>query len=115
MPKTVQVLLVIVVVAFLWAVLASVDAGPAGLGAVLCTLSLLHVLTGEFTGSNKLVWLLVSLAGLLFAAAAIGSDMLLPPESTGRHPLYAMGTAVALILGAAYFVVGRRQRNPGAE
>lgn len=115
MPKTARTLLVIVAVAILWAVLASVDAGPAGLGVILSMLALLDVVTGKFTGNNKLVWLLVCLAGLLFAAAAIGSDMVLPPESTGRHPLYATGTAVALILGAAYFVVGRRQRNPGAE
>ena len=110
MPKTLKIVLIIVVIAIIWAMLASIDAGPAGFGVILSLLALLDVVTGEFKGNNKLVWLIVCLAGLSFAAVAIGSSVMMTPTASGKHPLYALGTAVALLLPLAYFLVGRGQK-----
>jgi hypothetical protein len=110
MPKTLKIVLVIVVIAIIWAMLASIDAGPAGFGVILSLLALLDVVTGEFKGNNKLAWLIVCLAGLTFAAVAIGSVMIMTPTASGKQPLYVLGTAVALLLPLAYFLVGRGQK-----
>lgn len=110
MPKSLRIVLVIVVVAILWGVLASINAGPAGFGVVLALLALLDVVTSEFRGNNKIVWLIVCMAGLLFAAVAIGSVMISTPDATGKQPLYVMATVVALILPVGYFLVGRGQK-----
>lgn len=110
MPKSLRIVLVIVVVAILWGTLASIDAGPAGFGVVLTLLALLDVVTSEFRGNNKVVWLVVCLAGLAFAAVAIGSVMISTPDATGKQPLYVMATAISLVLPVGYFLVGRGQK-----
>lgn len=111
MPKQVKLFVVIVFVAILWGVLASIDAGLAGFGVILSLLALLDVVAGEFEGNNKVIWLVVCLAGLAFAAAAIGSTMLATASPSSKHPLYVMGTAIALILPVAYFLVGKGQKT----
>lgn len=111
MPKSLKVILIVVVVAVIWGVLASIDAGPAGFGVILSLLALLEVVTSEFKGNNKIVWLIVSLAGLAFAAVAIASVMMIAQDASGKQPLYAMATAVALILPTTYFLLGRAQRT----
>lgn len=110
-----KIILVIVVIAIVWGMLASIDAGPAGFGTILSLLALLDVVTGEFKGNNKLVWLIVGLAGLFFAAVAIGSVMMMAPTASGKQPLYAMATVVALLLPIAYFLFGRGQKAAGKK
>jgi len=110
MPKTLKIILVIVVIAIVWGMLALIDAGPAGLGVILSLLALLDVVTGEFKGNNKLVWLIVCLAGLAFAAVAIGSVMMMTPTANGKQPLYVLATTVAILLPFAYYLVGRGQK-----
>lgn len=110
MPKPAKIIIVIVVVAAAWGVLASVDAGPAGFGVILSLLALLDVVTGEFTGNNKIIWLAVCLAGLVFAAAAIGGVMMATTAPSGKQPLYVMATAIAMVLPVAYFLVGKGQK-----
>lgn len=115
MPKPAKNLFLIVVVVVMWGLLASIDAGPAGFGVILSLLALFDVVTGEFSGNNKLTWLIVSLAGLAFAAAAIGSVMLQTPAAEGNKALYPLATAIALILPVAYFLFGRRQKVARTE
>lgn len=110
MPKPLKIILVVVAVAIVWGSLASIDAGPAGLGVVLSLLALLDVGVSEFKGNNKVIWLIVCLAALFFATIAIGSVMMVEPDATGKQPLYVMGTVVTLILPVIYFLVGRGQR-----
>jgi len=110
MPKALRVAFIVLIMATLWVALASIDAGPAGLGVILSLLALLDVVSGKFQKNNKMVWLVVSFMGLVFAAVAIGSTMMVAAGPSGKQPLYIMGTALALILPLAYILIGRGQK-----
>lgn len=110
MNKSVKTVLLVLGIAVLWGLLASIDAGILGFGVIVSVLALLDVVTGEFEGNNKLVWLVVILAALLFAVVGIGSELLRPADAQGDNPVRTLSTAIALILPVAYFIVGRRQK-----
>lgn len=110
MSKSVKAVLVIAGIVVLWGVLASVNAGIAGLGVVLSMLALLDIVSGEFTGNNKTVWLMVGIAALFVAIFGIASIHVRLSAEPGPNPLYALSTAVSIILSIAYFLIGRRQK-----
>lgn len=110
MHKSVKIVLLILAIASLWVILASIDAGLVGLGVVLSVLALLDIVTGEFSNNNKMVWLMIILAALIVAVIGIGIDFKGPTASPKDNPAYALSTVISLILPVAYFVIGRRQK-----
>ncbi|MBN1141689.1 MAG: hypothetical protein JXB25_07860 [Deltaproteobacteria bacterium] len=109
MNKTLRIVLAVLGIAALWVVLASINAGLLGFGVILPVLALLDIVTGEFAGGNKMVWLAVTLAALLFAVIGIGAGMFFPPSGWG-NPVWAVAAAISLVLPVVYFLIGRRQR-----
>lgn len=110
MSRSVKAILVIAGIVVLWGVLASINAGIIGLGVILSMLALLDIVSGEFTGSNKTVWLMVSMAALFVAVVGIASVYVLPSTGPGNYPVYALSAAVSIILIITYFLIGRRQK-----
>lgn len=87
MNKTLRTVLAVLGIAVLWVVLASINAGLLGFGVILPVVALLDIVTGEFAGGNKMVWLVVTLAALLFAVIGIGAGMFFPPLGVGKSCL----------------------------
>uniref|UniRef100_A0A831U0X2 Transmembrane protein n=1 Tax=Geobacter metallireducens TaxID=28232 RepID=A0A831U0X2_GEOME len=110
MNRSLKIVLLVLGVAVLWGVLAAINAGLIGLGVLLSVLALLEIATGEFRGNNRLVWLIIVLAALLFAFIGMGSVLAKSPEAPEGNPLYVLSAVISLLLPVTYFVVGRRQR-----
>lgn len=111
MTKAVKIILVILGVAVMWGVLASINAGVIGLGVILSVLAILDVATAEFKGSNKMVWLAIGLAALFLAVIGIGSLYAQFPTATGGNSIYSISALVSIFLPLAYFIFGRRQKT----
>lgn len=112
MNKPVKITLLILGIAALWGVLASINSGIIGLGVILSMLAVLDIATGEFSGGKKMVWLTISIAALLFAVIGIGSVYIIPTAAAGENPVRILSAVVSIILPMAYFLIGRRQRIP---
>lgn len=110
MNRSLRIVLLVLGIAALWGILASINAGLIGLGVVLSVLALLEIATVDFKGNNKLVWLIIVLAALLFAVIGIGSVLIKTPEAPDGNPVYVLSTVISLVLSVAYFVAGRRQQ-----
>ncbi|NLC70141.1 MAG: hypothetical protein GX751_02145 [Desulfuromonadaceae bacterium] len=108
--KTVWRVLLVLVLGALWMAMASINAGLLGFGAVLSVAALMDVVGGEFTAGNKVVWLVIALAALLFAVIGIGAKMVFPPSEEG-NPVWMLTTVICLVLPVLYFVIGRRQKR----
>lgn len=100
--------LVFIVVAILWGVLASLDAGVLGVGVILSVLAFLDIVTGEFKDNSKMVWLIVALFSLL--VGVIGIAFKESSVSAGDNPAYTLSAVFSLLLPLAYFTVGRKNR-----
>jgi hypothetical protein len=110
MNKAAKTLLVIVGVIVLWGVLAFINAGIAGLGVILAMLALLDIVTGNFAGSNKIVWLLIAMAGLFIAIIGIGIAGIRLDDASANAAIYTLCAVVSIILPILYFLIGRRQK-----
>jgi glucan phosphoethanolaminetransferase (alkaline phosphatase superfamily) len=110
MSKPVKIILLVLGIGIVWVVLASINAGSLGLGVVLSLLALVDIVTGEFTGSNKMVWLVVCLMALLFALAGIGSVYIKVFNETGTNPVHILALVLSIVLPMAYFFIGRGQK-----
>lgn len=106
-----RIVLLILGVAVLWGALASINAGLIGFGVILSVVALLDILGGKFRGTNKLTWLLVVLAALLFAVIGMGSQLIQPPTGGGENPVRLLTTIVSLLLPVAYFLIARKQKT----
>lgn len=110
MHKSLKIILSILGIAVIWVALASINAGILGLGFILAIVALLDVVRGEFTANNKMVWLMIILAALLFALIGIASDFIVPSTAPGHNPIRTVSTVIVFMLPAAYFLIGIRQK-----
>ncbi len=104
---------VVIVAVILWVILASMDAGLLGFGVVLSAVAFFDIVTGEFKGSSKLIWLVVILISFIIAVFGIAFKGPSASPSPGSNPAYMLATVISILLSVAYFLVGRKERLRG--
>lgn len=110
MKKTLPLVIVAVI---LWVVLALMDAGLLGFGVVLSAVAFFDIVTGEFKGNNKVIWLVVILISFVIAVVGIAFKGPSASPSPGDNLAYMLSTVISILLSVTYFLVGRKERLKG--
>lgn len=106
MSKSMKVVFFILIGIILWIVLASVDAGAAGIGIILSVFAFIDVITGKFKENEKIIWIVIVLAAIIIGMLGI---VLKKPSESSASLEFLFGLIPA-ILSLFYFIAGRRRR-----
>ncbi|UOD33947.1 hypothetical protein DSN97_07160 [Deferribacteraceae bacterium V6Fe1] len=94
------------VVVILWILLASVDAGPAGIGILVSVLAFIDAISGKFNGNEKVVWVIILLFSVIIGIVCITIKEIFPINSK----IELLFGLISIIFGISYFLIGKNKK-----
>jgi len=101
-----KIISISLVVVILWILLASVDAGPAGIGILVSVLAFINAISGKFNGNEKVVWVITLLFSVIIGIVGITIKEIFPINSKFEL-LFGL---IPIIFGISYFLIGKNKK-----